>query len=72
MLPKIRKHVHIPVGVGFGIRDPETAQTVSRVADAVVIGSRLIDLIKDSTLQSGPQIAKTFMASIRAAMDQKT
>ena len=71
MLPKIRKHVHIPVGVGFGIRDPQTAQTVSRVADAVVIGSRLIDLIKDSTLMSGPQIARTFMASIRAAMDQK-
>lgn len=71
MLPKIRKHVHIPVGVGFGIRDPQTAQTVSRVADAVVIGSRLIDLIKDSTPVSGPDIAKTFMASIRSAMDEK-
>lgn len=71
MLPKIRKHVHIPVGVGFGIRDAQTAQTVSRVADAVVIGSKLIDLIKDSTLQSGPSIAKEFMASIRIAMDEK-
>jgi len=71
MLPKIRKHVHIPVGVGFGIRDPQTAQTVSRVADAVVIGSRLIDLIKDSTPLNGPDIAKTFMASIRSAMDEK-
>ena len=70
MLPKIRKHVHIPVGVGFGIRDPQTAQTVSRVADAVVIGSRLIDLIKDSSLASGPGIAKEFMASIRTAIDK--
>ena len=69
MLPKIRKHVHIPVGVGFGIRDPETARTVSRVADAVVIGSRLIDLIKDSSAESGPGIAKDFMASIRTAID---
>lgn len=71
MLPKIRKHVHIPVGVGFGIRDAQTAQTVSKVADAVVIGSRLIDLIKDSTATSGSEIAKTFMASIRTAMDEK-
>jgi tryptophan synthase alpha chain len=71
MLPKIRKHVRIPVGVGFGIRDAQTAKTVARVADAVVIGSRLIDLIKDSSTASGPEIAKTFMASVRAAMDEK-
>nr|MBP8204404.1 tryptophan synthase subunit alpha [Giesbergeria sp.] len=38
MLPSIREHVHIPVGVGFGIRDAATAQAVGRVADAVVIG----------------------------------
>ena len=71
MLPKIRKHVKIPVGVGFGIRDAQTAQVVSRVADAVVIGSKLIELIKDSTLSTGPEIAKTFMASVRVAMDEK-
>ena len=71
MLPKIRKHVKIPVGVGFGIRDAQTAQVVSRVADAVVIGSKLIELIKDSTLSTGPEIAKTFMTSVRVAMDEK-
>jgi len=71
MLPKIRKHVKIPVGVGFGIRDAQTAQVVSQVADAVVIGSKLIELIKDSTLSTGPEIAKTFMTSVRVAMDEK-
>src|SRR6476660_2555823 len=42
MLPRIREHVKVPVGVGFGIRDAETARAVGRVADAVVIGTRLL------------------------------
>jgi len=46
MLPRIRQHVSVPVGVGFGIRDAQTAQAIGRVADAVVIGSRLIQLLK--------------------------
>jgi len=37
MLPRIRQHVSVPVGVGFGIRDAATAKTISKVADAVVI-----------------------------------
>src|SRR5207237_7231718 len=44
MLPRIREHVKIPVGVGFGIRDAATAKAVGRVADAVVIGTRIIQL----------------------------
>jgi tryptophan synthase alpha chain len=46
MLPRIRQHVHIPVGVGFGIRDAATAKTIGQVADAVVIGSKLIQLVE--------------------------
>lgn len=45
MLPRIREHVSIPVGVGFGIRDAATAQAIGRVADAVVIGSRIIEML---------------------------
>jgi tryptophan synthase alpha chain len=48
MLPRIRQHVSIPVGVGFGIRDAQTAQTVGQVADAVIIGSRIIQLLETS------------------------
>jgi tryptophan synthase alpha chain len=47
MLPRIRQHVHMPVGVGFGIRDAASACAIGRVADAVVIGSRLIQLIEN-------------------------
>lgn len=44
MLPRIRQHVSVPVGVGFGIRVAQT-QTVGQVADAVIIGSRIGDLL---------------------------
>ncbi len=42
-LANIRKHVTLPVGVGFGISDSESARRIGNVADAVVIGSKLID-----------------------------
>lgn len=45
-LAVIRKHVHIPVGVGFGIRDADSAQRVGACADAVVIGSKLIEIME--------------------------
>jgi len=44
----IRQHVHIPVGVGFGIRDAESAKRIGKVADAVVIGSRLIEVMQEA------------------------
>ena len=67
MLPRIRKHVHIPVGVGFGIRDAATAQTIGRVADAVVIGSKIIQL-NEPRENVGPVTAE-FLRDIRAALD---
>ncbi len=69
MLPKIRRHVSVPVGVGFGIRDAATAKTVGAVADAVVIGSRLIQILETETRDNAPLAARGFMAEIRAALD---
>jgi tryptophan synthase alpha chain len=69
MLPRIRQHVHIPVGVGFGIRDAQTAQTIGKVADAVVIGSKLIQLIEAAPEGQGPAHARDFMHGIRQALD---
>lgn len=48
-LAKIRQHVKIPVGVGFGISDAESASRVAEVADAVVIGSKLIDVMNQAS-----------------------
>ncbi len=69
MLPRIRRHVSVPVGVGFGIRDAATARAVAAVADAVVIGSRLIQLLENETRDNVALAARGFMAEIRAALD---
>jgi tryptophan synthase alpha chain len=69
MLPRIRQHVHIPVGVGFGIRDAATATAVGRVADAVVIGSRIIQLLEAAPAGQEVAAAHAFLAGIRKALD---
>jgi tryptophan synthase alpha chain len=69
MLPRIRAHVQCPVGVGFGIRDAATAKAISRVADAVVIGSRLIQVIDDQPRGQVAPTAEAFLRDIRTAMD---
>jgi len=69
MLPRIRQHVSIPVGVGFGIRDAATAKAISRVADAVVIGSRIIQLITDQPRAEVVPLVRDFLAGIRQALD---
>ena len=69
MLPRIRQHVQIPVGVGFGIRDAATAQAIGKVADAVVIGSRIIQLIEDQPHEKVVPITVDFLRGIRKALD---
>jgi tryptophan synthase alpha chain len=70
MLPKIRQHVtDIPVGVGFGIRDAETAKTIGKIADAVVIGSKIIQLIDNQPRDKVVVVAGEFLSSIRAALE---
>lgn len=69
MLPRIREHVQIPVGVGFGIRDAATAQAIGKVADAVVIGSRIIQLIEDQEHAKVVPLTIDFLRGIRKALD---
>jgi tryptophan synthase alpha chain len=69
MLPRIRSFVNVPVGVGFGIRDATTAKAIGKVADAVVIGSRIIQLIDDQPRDKVVTTAGSFLAEIRAALD---
>jgi tryptophan synthase alpha chain len=65
----IRSHTRLPVGVGFGIRDGETARRVAAVADAVVIGSRLVEEIEQSRPGEAAANARAFMSGVRRAMD---
>ena len=68
MLPRIRQHVKVPVGVGFGIRDAATAQVIGKVADAVVIGSKIIQLIEHQPRHRVAAEAQDFLTEIRAAL----
>lgn len=63
-LQRIRQHVTIPVGVGFGIRDAQSAQQVAKHADAVVIGSKLIETMEQQVNEHGDELR-----AIQAAAD---
>jgi tryptophan synthase alpha chain len=69
MVPRIKAHVSVPVGVGFGIRDAATAKAVAAVSDAVVIGSALVQLLETRTRDTVAAAAGEFIASIRSALD---
>jgi tryptophan synthase alpha chain len=69
MVPVIRRHVGVPVGVGFGIRDAETACAVARHADAVVIGSALVQWLEGQPRDAVADAARRFVSEIRQALD---
>mgnify|MGYP001563248670 CR=1 FL=1 len=71
-IPLIRDKVGMPVGVGFGIRDGATAARIAAVADAVVIGSRIIEEIESAPIGEAPARVQVFLSGIRAAMDAVT
>lgn len=67
----IRQHTDLPIGVGFGIRDAATAKSVAAVADAVVVGSTLVNQIGDAADLAAAQtaVAET-VSSMRTALDE--
>ena len=65
----IRQHVKLPIAVGFGIRDGATARAIAGVADAVVIGSRIIQELENVPHDQAVDVARVFIAGIRAALD---
>lgn len=67
-LETIRRHTELPVGVGFGIKDAETAAAVSRVADAVIVGSALVGRVE--ALADQPHTVVTEVAALLAGMRQ--
>ncbi|MCA9728816.1 MAG: tryptophan synthase subunit alpha [Candidatus Eisenbacteria bacterium] len=62
----VRRHTQLPVVVGFGIRSPEDAAKIAPVADGVVIGARLIEIVSESGDPAGELGA--FLGSIRSAL----
>lgn len=70
-IPEIQAASGLPVGVGFGIRDAATAKAIAAFADAVVIGSRIIQEIEASPKEKLLENVSTLLRDIRTAMDEK-
>ena len=68
-IPSIREAVGMPVGVGFGIRDAASAKRIGRIADAVVIGSRIIEEIEGAGEERAPTRVRALIGEIREALD---
>jgi len=68
-IPQLRSHTRLPIGVGFGIRDAETARAVAQISDAVVIGSRLVQEIEKSAPDRVVGNVRALVAGFRQALD---
>lgn len=71
-LAMVRRHCDLPVGVGFGIRDAVTAEAVARIADAVVVGSRIINEIETAPEGECVNRVKHLVAELRRGVDAAT
>ena len=68
---ELRRHVHLPLAVGFGIRDAAGAAAVAGCADAVIIGSRIIELMEQSSGgEQAQSAASDFLREVRVAVDR--
>lgn len=67
---RIRKSVNLPVGVGFGIRDAKTAKAIAAEADAIVIGTRVLQIIEDGDPKLAHARISDFISEIRSALDE--
>jgi tryptophan synthase alpha chain len=68
MVGRIRARTRVPVGVGFGIRDGATARRIAGIADAVVIGSRIVQEMIDAPNDAAAR-AEAVLREFRTAMD---
>jgi len=67
-LAELRQHINLPIGVGFGIRDAQSAQAIASVADAIIIGSRIVQEVEAGEAGLTERVS-AFLSGIRAAID---
>lgn len=64
---RLKAATDMPVAVGFGVRTPEQARAIGRVADGVVVGSAIIDLVAEHGANAAPHV-RAFVAALAAAV----
>ncbi|HEY6096009.1 MAG TPA: tryptophan synthase subunit alpha [Gallionellaceae bacterium] len=69
-LPQLRKHIKLPIGVGFGIRDAQTARAVAALCDGVVVGSRIVQEVENSKEAEVVANVSRLVRELRGAIDQ--
>jgi tryptophan synthase alpha chain len=69
-IPQLRKHIKVPIGVGFGIRDAETALAVAKLCDGVVVGSRIVQEIENSMPDTVTGNVSALVKELRQAVDR--
>jgi tryptophan synthase alpha chain len=69
-IPQLKQHITLPIGVGFGIRDAETALAVAKLCDGVVVGSRIVQEIENSNAQNVVANVGKLVKELRLAVDQ--
>ncbi|MGE5337932.1 MAG: tryptophan synthase subunit alpha, partial [Gemmatimonadota bacterium] len=69
-IPALKAKCQVPVGVGFGIRDAKSAQAIARIADAVVIGSRIIEEIETAPRARVVDAVRDLVTGFRRAIDE--
>ena len=67
---KAKKTAKIPVMAGFGVKTPQQARELSRVADGVIIGSAAVDIVANAGAKSAPDALAKFIRSVRKEMDR--
>ncbi len=69
-IPQLRQHLKLPIGVGFGIRDAATALAVAKLCDGVVVGSRIVQEIENSTEPNVVANVSKLVRELRLAVDK--
>jgi tryptophan synthase alpha chain len=64
---RLKAHTDLPIAVGFGVRTPEQAADIARVADGIVVGSALVELVAEHKTNAAGQL-REYVASLKAAI----
>jgi tryptophan synthase alpha chain len=67
LVERVRKHTGVPVAVGFGISAPDQVRTVMTIADGAIVGSALIDVLREAAPSERARAGLEFVARLAAA-----